>query len=416
MLVYKFGGASVKDADGIRNLANIVRNTLTDKLFVVVSAMGKTTNLLEQIHAAYFAGNKDEALLLLQALADNHLSVARQLNIDISAILSRIEQLRHYLVSTTEIDFDLSYDAIVSYGELLSTTIVSMYLQIVGIDNCWLDMTQLLRTDSNHREAAVLFDDETEHNLHTITSDSDKNVFVAQGFIGGDQYGNPTTLGREGSDYTAAVVANMLDAASVTIWKDVDGVMNADPKLFPNVVHIPELSYTDAVELAYSGAQIIHPKTIRPLENKSIPLYVKPFANPSAQGSIIKRATSEPINVPVYIIRKNQVLVTIRPKDFSFALEPSLAYLFKVVEENNLKVSLIQSSAITISICVDNSRYLSEALGELRKLYNLTYNDNLCLLTIRGTTPAIIHEAEAGKDVLLKQATRRTLKLVYRQQ
>lgn len=413
MQVFKFGGASVKDADGIKNLAHIVSQNLNERLVVVVSAMGKTTNLLEQIHAAYFNKNISEALSLWQTLADSHLKVVEQLEINSQPVEHYLTALRNYIVNINESDFDTAYDAIVSHGELLSTTIVSTYLNRVGISNLWLDMTKLLLTDSNHREANVIFQPSAD-NLKIALQQSDLNLFVVQGFIGGDEKGNPTTLGREGSDYTAAVVANLLDAQSVTIWKDVDGIMNADPKLFSHVIHIPELSYNDAVELAYSGAQIIHPKTIRPIENKDIPLYVKPFANPDAKGSVIKSKISKPISVPVYILRKNQVLVTIRPKDFSFVLEPSLAYLFKVVDANKLKVSLIQSSAVTISICVDNSRNLPEALEELSRLYNVTYNDNLCLLTIRGTTLSIIQEVEQGKDVLLKQTTRRTLKLVYR--
>ena len=250
--------------------------------------------------------------------------------------------------------------------------------------------------------------------LRAAVAESVAQVFVVQGFIGGTKDGLRTTLGREGSDYTAALVGNMLDAESVTIWKDVPGILNADPRLMAHTVLIPRLSYNDAVELAYSGAQIIHPKTIRPLENKRIPLYVKPFADPTAAGSVISAETTAHIEVPVYIWRKNQILITLRAKDFAFVLEESLSHIFEIIHRHRLKVSLIQSSAVTISVCVDQLTYLPAAIEELQAGYKVTYNDGLSLLTIRGTTPEIIAEETQGKTVLLSQTTRRTARFVLR--
>jgi aspartate kinase len=236
---------------------------------------------------------------------------------------------------------------------------------------------------------------------------------VTQGFIGGTAEGLRTTLGREGSDYTAALMGNFLDAESVTIWKDVPGILNADPRLVTNTVKIDRLTYYDAVELAYSGAQVIHPKTIRPLENKNIPLYVKPFGDHTAPGSVIA-AEADPINVPVYIWRANQVLITLRAKDFSFVLEESLSRIFDIIHKNRLKVSLIQSSAVTISVCVDNTRFVKQAIEQLQEAYRVVWNEGLSLLTIRGTTPEILKKEQDGRDILLSQLTRRTAKLVIK--
>jgi aspartate kinase len=250
--------------------------------------------------------------------------------------------------------------------------------------------------------------DESQIRLQQAADFNNYRVFIGQGFIGANVKGDPTTLGREGSDYSAAVVGNLLNAESVTIWKDVPGILNADPRLFEHTVHIPELTYLDAVELAYSGAQIIHPKTIKPLENKNIPLYVRPFGSPTDAGSVIKATTEKPIDIPILIMRKNQVLITVRPRDFSFVLEESLTKAFTVMNKHRLKVSLIQSSAISISVCVDNSRYLTGALDELGNDFKVTYNEGLELLTIRGITEEIVHETTNGRTVLLTQQTRRS--------
>ena len=295
----------------------------------------------------------------------------------------------------------------------MSTQIVAVYLLKSGIRTEWWNMPKLLRTDNIYREAQVDMHYSAQQICAGWNRSSRPEVVVTQGFIGGTAEGLRTTLGREGSDYTAALMAHFLDAESVTIWKDVPGILNADPRLVANTVKIDELTYYDAVELAYSGAQVIHPKTIRPLENKSIPLYVKPFGDYTASGSLIS-AQAEPINVPVYIWRANQMLITLRAKDFSFVLEDSLSHIFDIIQKNRLKVSLIQSSAVTISVCVDNSRFVRQAIEQLQEAYRVVWNEGLSLLTIRGTTPEILQQEQDGRDVLLSQVTRRTAKLVIK--
>jgi aspartate kinase len=303
---------------------------------------------------------------------------------------------------------------LVSYGEIISTSIVSAYLAESGIENSWLDMRKLLVTDSNHREANVRMI-ESQMRLKKAVDFNQNRIYVGQGFIGANIKGEPTTLGREGSDYSAAVVGNLLDAENVTIWKDVPGILNADPRIFDNTVHIPELTYLDAVELAYSGAQIIHPKTIKPLENKHIPLYVRPFSNPTEAGSVIKATADKPIDVPILILRKNQVLVTVRPRDFSFVLEESLSKAFTIMNKHRLKVSLIQSSAISISVCVDKTRYLTDALDELGNEFKVTYNEGLELLTIRGINDEIVQKTTTDRTILLSQRTRRIGRFLMRE-
>ena len=417
MLVYKFGGASVRSAEGIRNIVRIV-SEVKENLFIVVSAMGKTTNAMEIVLDFFMKADREGALSKLAEVENYHYEIISELFVDSSigknAIKPVFDELEDLVKSGVGNDYDRWYDQLVSYGEVISTKIVSTFLSISGVENKWLDMRQLLVTDSNFREANVNFL-ESEKRFKNMADFSQDRIYVGQGFIGSNMKGAPTTLGREGSDYTAAVVGNLLNAESVTIWKDVPGILNADPRIFPNTVLIPELTYMDAVELAYSGAQIIHPKTIKPLENKNIPLYVRPFTNPTEAGSVIKATTEHPINIPVLILRKNQVLVTLRPLDFSFILEESLSWIFTVVEKHRLKVALIQSSAISISICVDNSRYLAIALDELANDYKVSYNKGLELLTIRGTNPEIIQQSIEGREILLQQRTRRIGRFLMRE-
>ncbi len=417
MLVYKFGGASVRSAEGIKNIARIV-STVKDDLLIVVSAMGKTTNALEEVLAAFMKADKSAALQKLEEIETYHRQIINEVfsdeNTGLQAAKPAFDELKNLIETGHGDDYDRWYDQLVSFGEVISTLIVSAYFTEFGLCNKWLDMRTLLVTDSNYREANVNML-ESEKRLRKAVHFDECKIYIAQGFIGCNTQGRPTTLGREGSDYTAAVVGNLLDAESVTIWKDVPGILNADPRIFPNTIHIPELTYLDAVELAFSGAQIIHPKTIKPLENKQIPLFVRPFNNPTEAGSVIKNEISKPIDVPVLILKKNQVLFTIRPLDFSFILEESLSWIFTVVEKYRLKVSLIQSSAVSISICVDNSRYLQRAIDELTTDYRITYNEGLELLTIRGINPDIIRETTGGRDVIVQQKTRRIGRFVMKE-
>ena len=407
MKVYKFGGASVRDAAGVRNLEQIVRMTDGD-LLVVVSAMGKTTNALERVVDALAAGQEEKALAQWVDIIDYHVAIMQALGLQPGADV----RLQGEIPYDPAKPYDENYDQIVSLGEIMSTQIIAVYLLKQGLPVEWWNVPKLLRTDNTWREAKV--DDNVSRSV--IRSGWDRpqrpRIVVAQGFIGGTEDGRRTTLGREGSDYSAALFGNYLDAESVTIWKDVPGILNADPRIEQNTVLIPSLRYQDAVELSYSGAQVIHPKTIRPLENKRIPLFVKPFGNPSADGSCISADGVGPVNIPVYIWRKNQILITMRAKDFSFVLEESLHEIFDIIHNHRLKVSLIQSSAVTISVCVDNTRFVADAINALRAHFNVTYNENLSLLTIRGTTPEILQRARDGKQILLSQTTRRTARLV----
>ncbi|MDO9153382.1 MAG: aspartate kinase [Paludibacter sp.] len=416
MKVYKFGGASVRSAEGIKNILNIVSKE-TDTLFIVVSAMGKTTNAMEVVLDNFMKADRSSALMKLAEVEAYHRQIIDELfqnAVNTDRILQPIFDELKYLINTGIGDeYDRWYDRLVSYGEIISTKIVSVFLNESGARNCWLDMRGLLVTDSNFREANVRMDD-SRMRLNAAADFSINQIYVGQGFIGANLKGDPTTLGREGSDYTAAVVGNLLDAESVTIWKDVPGILNADPRIFKNTVLIPELTYFDAVELAYSGAQIIHPKTIKPLENKQIPLFVRPFSNPNDAGSVIKGTTENPIGIPVLILRKNQVLVTVRPRDFSFVLEESLSKTFVVIHKHRLKVSLIQSSAVSISMCVDHSRYLAGALDELSNDFKVTYNENLELLTIRGINNEIVEENTKGREILLSQKTRRNARFLMK--
>ena len=410
MKVYKFGGASVRSAEGIRNIVSIVA-TVKEPLFIVVSAMGKTTNAMEIVLDNFMKADRQASLEKLAEveLYDNEIinELFADSKIGQQAVKPLFSELNNLITTGIGDDYDRWYDRLVSYGEVISTRIVSAFLSESGIANNWLDMRGLLVTDSNFREANVKME-ESQLRLKKAVDFSLGNVFIGQGFIGANIKGDPTTLGREGSDYTAAVVGNLLDAESVSIWKDVPGILNADPRIFENTVHIPELTYLDAVELAYSGAQIIHPKTIKPLQNKNIPLYVKPFGSPTEAGSVIKATTEKPVDVPILILRKNQVLVTIRPRDFSFVLEESLSHAFAIMNKHRLKISMIQSSAISISVCVDNNRYLAGALDELGNEFKVNYNDKLELLTIRAKNDEIIEKTTAGRTILLSQLTRRS--------
>lgn len=408
MKVYKFGGASVKDANGVRNLKEIVAHA-GDDLMVVISAMGKTTNALERVLAALSKGDELTAEQEWLNVLDQHVYTMQDLglqpNVDV-----RLPMMPEY---NQDWSYDQNYDQIVSLGEIMSTQIVAVFLLKSDIPTEWWNMPKLLRTDATWREAQV----DLQTSAQVISAGWNRaarpHVVVTQGFIGGTQDGLRSTLGREGSDYTAALLGNFLDADSVTIWKDVPGILNADPRLVADTIKIDQLTYHDAVELAYSGAQVIHPKTIRPLENKKIPLYVKPFGNFTAAGSVIAEKAA-PISVPVYIWRTNQVLITLRAKDFAFVLEESLSHIFQIINANRLRVSLIQSSAVTISVCVDNTRFVAQAIEQLQDAYRVTWNENLSLLTIRGTTPDILKREQEGRDILLSQLTRRTAKLVIK--
>ncbi len=414
MKVYKFGGASVRTADGVRNLRKIIDGE--QNLFIIVSAMGKTTNALEKVFEGVQKGDQNLSKEHIAQLREYHASIISDLwrgpkKLDrVETLFDELEQVVANTVYRAE-DAELWYDQIVAYGELASTTIISEYLAYAGIPNCWIDMRKCMRTEQRHKDAEVNIE-ETKTLLQARLKKSDATIFVGQGFIGGAPDGTTTTLGREGSDYSAAVVANILDAESMAVWKDVDGVLNADPKIFPDAEKIDELNYLDTIELAYSGAQIIHPRTIKPLQNKNIPLYVRPFGDKLKPGTVI-RGMSAPVNVPILILKKDQVLLTIRSRDFSFVLEEKFAGIFSLLERFRVKTNLIHNSAINLSLCVDNSWHIGEAVEALREAgFDVMQAENMELLTIRGYTDELWHRYACGPQVFVQQATQATVRIV----
>lgn len=414
MKVYKFGGASVRNADGVRNLRKIIDDE--QHLFIIVSAMGKTTNALEEVFRAVQQGDAATCRERLDALRDYHAAIIADLwhgpaRLDrVEALFDELELVARGEGYRAE-DAELWYDRIVAFGELISTTIISEYLNFAGVRNRWIDMRRCFRTGQRHKDASVDMEASAPLLLAALEG-AEETIFVGQGFIGGAPDGTTTTLGREGSDYSAAVAANLLDAESMSVWKDVDGVLNADPKIFPDAVQIAELNYLDTIELAYSGAQIIHPKTIKPLQNKNIPLYVRPFGDKRKPGTVI-RGMSAPVEVPILILKKDQVLLTIRSRDFSFVLEETFATIFSLLERYRIKTNLIHNSAVNLSLCVDNSWHIDEAIGALRDAgCDVMKAENMELLTVRGYTDELWQRYALGPHVFVRQATQSTVRVV----
>ena len=414
MKVYKFGGASVRNADGVRNLRKIIDEE--QHLFIIVSAMGKTTNALERVFAAVQRQAPEEARAEIAALREYHAAIIEDLwrgpkRLDaVERLFGELEQVAEG-TGYAACDAELWYDRIVAYGELVSTTIISEYLNYAGVPNRWIDMRRCFLTEQRHKDAGVDIEASAPR-LKEALAGCPETIFVGQGFIGGAPDGTTTTLGREGSDYSAAVVANILDAESMSVWKDVDGILNADPKIFPDAVQIAELNYLDTIELAYSGAQIIHPKTIKPLQNKNIPLYVRPFGDKRKPGTVI-RGLSAPVEVPILILKKDQVLLTIRSRDFSFVLEEKFATIFSLLERYRIKANLIHNSAVNLSLCVDNSWHIDEAVEALREAgFDVMKAEEMELLTVRGYTEELWHRYARGPQVFIRQATQSTVRVV----
>lgn len=418
MQVFKFGGASVKDAEAVKNLAVVLKQVQKDsQLCVVISAMGKTTNALEELTNAFFynAGNPN---LILEGIKKFHFDICNQLFLSTThPIYQDLEntfvELHWSIEDEPTHPYDFEYDQIISIGEVLSAKIVSAYLNSVNVNNTWIDARGLIQTDNTYRDAVVDFDlteallqkEVTPLFLHT-------KIIITQGFIGGTSENFTTTLGREGSDYTASIIAYCLNAESVTIWKDVPGVLNADPKWFNHTKKIDELSYQDAIELTYYGATVIHPKTIKPLQNKNIPLYVKSFLQPEQIGTIIKDSEAR-LTIPSYIFKINQVLISIQPKDFSFIAENNLSYIFEVFSKHLVKINLMQLSAISFSVCCDNDRAKIDSLvEELQTTFKILYNSNLELMTVRYYTTDTISSLIKNKIILLEQRSRFTVQMV----
>ena len=414
--VFKFGGASVKDAAAVRNVAHIIQHYQQGPLVVVISAMGKTTNALEMIHEKRFQG--EDYARPLQTILAFHTAIADDLlltAVDMQGFDQQWESLQTVLASPIAGSYDQAYDQIVSYGELLSTALVHGYLTASGIGSTWLDVRRLICTDARHRDARVDWELSSSRAAAIAQSMELNSIFIVQGFIGSTAQGLTTTLGREGSDFTAAIMAFLFDAATVTIWKDVPGMLNADPKWFDNTVKLDSISFREAIELAYYGASVIHPKTIKPLQNKGIPLYIKSFIHPEEAGSIIQENTSSDHLVPSYIFKGNQDLVSFIPKDFSFIVEDNLREIFGTLSEIGIRVNLMENSAISFSICIDTDTYKRGLLFEaMRGHYAIRYNEGLTLITVRHWDDQTLAQLTAGRDVLLEQKSRQTVRMVVR--
>jgi aspartate kinase len=416
MRVFKFGGASVKDAAGVKNVVQVLETMGHKNTLVVVSAMGKTTNAMEALVAAYFSDKKsglqNEVEDSLGSLLDFHRAICRELfpseQHEIFNALSVLEaEIRGFLAWNKSPNYNFVYDQLVGYGELLSSTILSAYLAVSGVDNTWLDIRKCIKTNDQYRDAVV---DWEKTAVETKAAIQKNTLYVTQGFLGSDHNNFTTTLGREGSDYTAAILAYCLNANAVTIWKDVPGVLNADPRYFEQTTLLENISYTEAIELAFYGASVIHPKTLQPLQRKEIPLHVKSFIDPKA--TVGKGVGIQPY-VPCFIVKRDQVLLELSSLDFSFIVEDSIGALFKLLHQYSLKVDLIQNSAISFSVCVDNRfNRLDELLPLLQKEFKVICHKGVSLFTIRHFNSEAIESLQKGKAILLEQRAKETLQLV----
>jgi len=417
MRIFKFGGASVKSAEAVRNMVEILKHQHGQSpLIVVVSAMGKMTNTLEDVTRLFFY-DKDYSAAL-NKVKDFHYKIVQELFPDAEHPFHRelelvFQELNGTLRKAPSMDFDFDYDQIVSFGEILATRIVAAYLNEAGVSTRWIDIRKYLKTDNTFREAAV--DWELSGGLiRKEFSPNGESVYLTQGFIGSTTNNLTTTLGREGSDYTAAILAYILDAESVTIWKDVPGVLNADPKWFDNCVQLEQLSYLDAIELAYYGATVIHPKTIKPLQNKNIKLYVRSFLNPQDPGTIIGDVSYETL-IPSFIFKMDQILIRISPLDFSFIAEDKLKTIFGYFSRHNLKVNLMQNSAVSFQVCVNNDQTrIPNLLKELREEFKVSFDTGLELITIRYYDESTIQRVLVNKELILEQRSRHTVQMVVK--
>jgi aspartate kinase len=416
MRIFKFGGASVKDAEGVRNLIQVLRETGTEKTFLVVSAMGKMTNALEAAVDAYF-GDKDAVIPALEVVESFHLEILRELfpsegHPVYREVRGLFEEVRGFLAWNKSPKYAFVYDQVVGYGELLSTTIIGQYLMEEGIENTLLDIRRYIKTDANYRDVRV---DWTQTQKEIAALSGSSRLFITQGFLGSDENNFTTTLGREGSDYTAAIIAFCLNAESVTIWKDVPGVLNADPRYFEKTRLLNRISYREAIELAFYGASVIHPKTLQPLQRKEIPLYVKSFLNPSDPGTQVGKGIPLEPKIPCFILKRNQVLMKLSSLDFSFIVEENISEIFKLLHDYKMKVDLIQNSAISFSVCFDNRfGQLPELLQHLKGKYRVKHQEGVSLYTVRHFDSKAIASLLNGRDVLLEQRGKETVQLVIK--
>lgn len=414
MRIFKFGGASVKDANGVRNVYDVLQKVGFDDVLLVVSAMGKTTNGLEVVVKRYFEKSPDLSHAIRE-IKEYHHAIMLDLfedenNMVFNAVNKHFSDIDSFFNVNKSPNYNYVYDQIVSMGEILSTTILSHYFSFKGIENNWVDVRNLIKTDTTYRDAVVDWK-ETETLISTSINQNILNI--TQGFLGSDPNYFTTTLGREGSDYTAAIFAYCLNAESVTIWKDVPGVLNADPRYFEDTTLLNQISYREAIELAFYGASVIHPKTLQPLQNKEIPLYVKSFINPLLAGtSVSKGADLEPAT-SCFIVKKEQKLISLSSKDFSFIMEDNISEIFGHLSQFKIKVSLIQNTAISFTICVeDKFEKTAELTAILNEKFNVEVTENVSLYTIRHFSDQAIAKVEAGKKVLVKQLATETVQIV----
>ncbi len=420
MKVFKFGGTSVNSVERVKNVGGILSHFTGEKILVVISAMGKTTNALEKVVDAFFAGKKDEALQLFEQVKQQHLSTAKYLLV--THYLSCEQQLKDFFTEAEWLlhdkpvrDYDYYYDQVVSTGELFSTAIVSAWLNETGVPNKWVDVRDIFRTDDDFRDAAIDWEftlSQVQQSIVPLFNEYD--IVLTQGFIGATDENESTTLGREGSDYSAAVFASMLDTGSLTIWKDVEAVMNADPKQFPDAVPIPELNYNEVIEMAYYGAQIIHPKTIKPLQNKGIPLYVKSFLDPSLPGTVIHNKPVHPLP-PVIVLKEKQAMLEMSSRDFSFVGEQHVGHLYHLFEKLHIKPNLTQNGAISF-VCVldDRAEKIEKLALEASSFLDVQATKELSLLTIRHYNKEILEKLTNGKTFLLRQQTPETIQVLMK--
>lgn len=421
MQVFKFGGASVNSADAVKNVASILRNYADEKLVVVFSAMGKTTNALEEVVSAAWH-KQAEVEKKISAVEHFHRRILEGLfedkhNPAFNLLDGLMGNVRDY-AGMADFEYDEFYDRIVPYGELLSTAIISAYFDDTRLKNILIPAPSLIKTDNHFRDANVDWKKTSfliQKNIHGVFEENPGHIIITQGFIGSTSDGKRTTLGREGSDFTASVFAYCLDAEKVVVWKDVEGLLNADPVYFQKTTKIERISYRETIELAFYGAKILHPKTIKPLQNKNIPLEIKSFFNPEVSGSIIHTSEKSDTLLPFLILKQDQVLISFSARDFSFITEAELHTIFGTFNDLSIKLNLMQNSAISFTACINNPGHkLKELINELKDRFEIRYNDNLELLTIRHFTDEIVQDKLTGCEILLEQRSRSTLQVVYR--
>ncbi len=414
MRIFKFGGASVKDADSVKNVAHVLQQEGTKNTLVVISAMGKMTNAFENIANSFYhkevilKENLDFVIEFHKAIINDLFEEKHQINNEVALLFG---ELSGFMATNKNSNYNFVYDQIVSFGELLSTKIVSAYLTEINLLNNWIDVRGLIKTDATYRDAKVNWELTEENIQHKIKANT---LYITQGFLGGNN-NNTTTLGREGSDYTAGIFAYCLNAESVTIWKDVDGVLNADPRVFKETQLLKQISYTEAIEMAFYGASVIHPKTLQPLEKKEIPLYVRSFIKMKNKGTKVSKGVNLMPLTPCFVVKKEQILVSISANDFSFMVENNISYIFKKLHEHRLKVNLIQNSAISFSVCIeDKFSNFDSFYNELKNAFKITFHSEVTLYTIRHFNEKSVKNIEKNGKVLLKQINKETTQVVIK--